>query len=423
MVLQKQQRIFRKAALERLSSPEKLDQLIRVTSPHSWVGLLSLLLLLLAFVLWGLFGTLNSRVEGQGILLGGSVYDLAPLSSGQVTRMAVAIGDEVVSGDVVAEVDQPALNQQIQDARSRLRELEAAHQALRSFGSQDIQLQTSVIAQQRANLEQSIQANETRLSYLVEQVAVEEGLVEQGLITRQQWRATQQSLEATRDQIERSRAELKQISSRELNVTFDQQQQLTLSEQRIRDAERLIAQLESDLALRSQIVSPYAGRVLELMAGEGDLVSPGVPVMKLGLAEEGTNDLRVILYVPTEDGKKIRAGMAIQIAPATVRPEEFGYIEGTVTHVADFPSTTQGMMHVLKNDQLVGQLSQAGAPFEVEAALTLDPAVFSGYRWTSSLGPPVRIHSGTPCTAWITVATQRPASLVIPGLKKVLKLF
>lgn len=61
--------VFRKAALERLSTPEQLDQLIRVTRPRSWILLTGLLTLVAAFLLWGIFGTLTLRVEGHGVIV------------------------------------------------------------------------------------------------------------------------------------------------------------------------------------------------------------------------------------------------------------------------------------------------------------------------------------------------------------------
>ena len=47
--------IFRKVSLERLSSPEELDQLMRVSSLHAWLalgGMLLLLLMLLSIAAW-----------------------------------------------------------------------------------------------------------------------------------------------------------------------------------------------------------------------------------------------------------------------------------------------------------------------------------------------------------------------------------
>ncbi|MGA1194869.1 MAG: hypothetical protein ACO36I_00070 [Candidatus Latescibacterota bacterium] len=43
-----QKQIFRQAALDRLSSPDQLDQLMRVTTPKGWIALMALCSVLLA---------------------------------------------------------------------------------------------------------------------------------------------------------------------------------------------------------------------------------------------------------------------------------------------------------------------------------------------------------------------------------------
>ena len=63
--------MFRKAALDRLSSPEELDQLLRVTRPRSWVALLALGVLLLVGLLWSVFAVIPTTVSGQGVLTNG----------------------------------------------------------------------------------------------------------------------------------------------------------------------------------------------------------------------------------------------------------------------------------------------------------------------------------------------------------------
>ena len=45
--MESQDRIFRQAALDRLSSPEQLDQLMQVTTPKSWMALVAFIVLLL----------------------------------------------------------------------------------------------------------------------------------------------------------------------------------------------------------------------------------------------------------------------------------------------------------------------------------------------------------------------------------------
>jgi hypothetical protein len=63
-----QDKLFRKVALERLSSPEQLDQLMQVTGPKSWLALAALFALLVVVVVWGIFGSIAITVEGTGVL-------------------------------------------------------------------------------------------------------------------------------------------------------------------------------------------------------------------------------------------------------------------------------------------------------------------------------------------------------------------
>ncbi|MCP3871222.1 MAG: NHLP bacteriocin system secretion protein, partial [Gammaproteobacteria bacterium] len=48
--------MFRKKALKKLSSPEQLDELLKVTTPHGWLALLALCAIVITIVLWGIFG-------------------------------------------------------------------------------------------------------------------------------------------------------------------------------------------------------------------------------------------------------------------------------------------------------------------------------------------------------------------------------
>lgn len=413
--------IFRKAALERLSQPEQLDQLLEITKPRSWIVLVVLLLLVATLAGWGLIGRVTTRVAAQGILLGGGVSDVVPLTSGAVSRLLVNVGDRVEAGEVVAELAQPELERQLSDARVRLVQLEAEHRQIASFGSQDLRLQEGLIERQRETLAAQIRSAGERSAYLERQMESEETLLQQGLITRRQLEATRQEWTNTTAEIARAEAELASLSQQELTVQFDRRQQLELAEQRIEDAERLIAQLEDELSLRSRVRAPVAGNVLEVMVDEGALAYPGAPILKVG-RDDGLGEvaMRAVLYVSTGDGKRIVPGMEVRIAPGTVKPEEHGFIVGRVVRVSEFPATTQGMMHVLKNDQLVARLAAGGAPFEVVATLDEDPEAPSGFAWTSRGGPDVSVQGGTPAAAWIQVESRRPAALVIPALRRFL---
>ena len=63
--------MFRKAALEKLSSPEQLDVMMQVTSPMGWIAMAGTGVILGFVIVWSVVGEIGIRVDGQGILLRG----------------------------------------------------------------------------------------------------------------------------------------------------------------------------------------------------------------------------------------------------------------------------------------------------------------------------------------------------------------
>ena len=61
--------LFRPEALERLSSPEQLDQLMQIVTLRSWLPLATLGGLLLCAVAWGVFGRIPVTTSGQGVIV------------------------------------------------------------------------------------------------------------------------------------------------------------------------------------------------------------------------------------------------------------------------------------------------------------------------------------------------------------------
>src|SRR5579862_911272 len=96
--------IFRAAAIEKLSSPEQLDQLVGVTRPVDWLSAVVIVLAVLSLILWGFFGKLPTRLAGEGIVIGdrGRIVDAVAAGSGRLGALDVAVSDEVNKGQLIA---------------------------------------------------------------------------------------------------------------------------------------------------------------------------------------------------------------------------------------------------------------------------------------------------------------------------------
>ncbi len=165
------------------------------------------------------------------------------------------------------------------------------------------------------------------------------------------------------------------------------------------------------------VVSPYEGRVVSLQAYPGQYLTPGAPVLTV---EPTDVPLLATLYLPVDLGAQVRRGQEVEIMPADVDVDTYGFIPGRVVSVADMPSTPESMQAALQNEFLVEQFSAAGPVIRVEATLNRDPATFSGYAWSSSDGPRMKLPGGTTCAARIVLERVAPITYAFPALGQML---
>ena len=96
--------LFRKKSMERLSSPEQLNDYIRVVSPAAWMVLAAVALLLAGVCVWGVFGRLDTVLQVGAMEQDGRLVcyvgeaDIAGVAEG----MPVEIGRAVFTVDSIA---------------------------------------------------------------------------------------------------------------------------------------------------------------------------------------------------------------------------------------------------------------------------------------------------------------------------------
>lgn len=415
---------FRKSALEKLSTPEKLDQLIKVTSPKAWITLSVVFAALATGIGWAVLGRVSTKLNVTGVVLGGEVHEVVSTSQGQLMKLQVKIGDKVEKGAVIATVQQPELLQQIENAKATLSERTYELTKLVSYGSKGTQLEGQLMSQNRVSIQGEIEAEKKKLSFLSSQLESEINLLEKGLIVKAQVANTKQQIDASKNTIERLKVQMADVSSRQHDAGYSMQQRIAAQKQQISEAERNLQFLTERYDTQSNIKSAYNGEVVEVLTDAGVMVGPGTPLFKLKNQNDGQlASLKGILYIPSQDGKKIKRDMEAFVVPSTVQPQEYGFIKGKVTYVSDFPITQQGMMMSVKNDQLAKGLLAMGPLFEVHVAFEKDTESYSGFKWTSAKGPDIAIKEGTSCMGQITIKQENPITIVVPAFKKFFNLY
>lgn len=83
--------LYRKSALEKLASPEQLDRMIVLTPPTFWLAMAGAVGIILAALLWSVFGRLPVTVQAQGILLSTQAVAQVYPAAGTVDQDQLAV--------------------------------------------------------------------------------------------------------------------------------------------------------------------------------------------------------------------------------------------------------------------------------------------------------------------------------------------
>ena len=55
--------VFREKSLEKMSSPDQMDDYIKVMTPSVWIALIALVVLIIGILVWTIFGTMQVHDE------------------------------------------------------------------------------------------------------------------------------------------------------------------------------------------------------------------------------------------------------------------------------------------------------------------------------------------------------------------------
>ena len=185
------------------------------------------------------------------------------------------------------------------------------------------------------------------------------------------------------------------------------------------------------------------GRVTQVLSAVDEYVKEGAPVVLLSSlkTQKGTDDIGQpfdsIVFVPAGEGKKIDLRDFVEVTPATVKREEYGFIHGEVVSVSELPATRLAMEAALQHPDLVDTFLKRYAPgvlLRVQVKLKPNDRLPPSRAVRKPLlrrrrGQPLSlvIHfggmdqplkTGTMCEAAIVVEKPRLISLVIPWLKE-----
>jgi HlyD family secretion protein len=402
--------LFRKAAIDKLSSPERLDVLMQVTSPNGWIALWTIGAILIGVIVWSVVGSIPTRVDAAGILIrGGNLREVRATIPGELTKLDMHVSDVITAGQIVGELTQTGSDEQIKATQGKYADLS---REARTGEAED----RATIAGTQADVtaaEADIRNLNAELSRAQEDLATKNASLAKGLITKARVTQAERDVLSLKGQVSTAQAKIRGLYAniraveQRIRARKDAAESVNLDLNRIKNSQQLSSQLKS----------PVAGRVVEMKKRAGDGVAAGEVIAVL---EPESADMEPVVYVNSATGKQIKPGMEAEISPSTVKREEYGFMKGAVSYIGEYPVTPQAVQSVVANQALAQELLGNAAKLELRAAIAKDVKTISGYSWSSSGGPNFKIPSGTKVMVSVVTERRAPITYVLPTLRKML---
>ena len=412
----------RESTLTRINSSEQLNQRISVIPPAMRLLATSTAVVVLAALVWAVFGSVPTLVVGRGVVLSSQAgnFAIASVAAGPVLEVLVKPGDRVEAGTPIATIEQKLLSVRIENAQAEVDRLEADFALLKAANAKQLERNEVTTKRQLKAIEGQVAANNVRRDRLRELVDGYVKLRAKGMISENDFIAKQEQYDQTTLSLADAAArkilvELEAETKRDNLAELERQKRAEID---LRKAE--VERLKVERAVGTSVRAPISGIIREIRLGQGDVAAAGSVVATMG--PERDTFFQVVTLLEGNARKRAAAGMEAQIVPVSVEKAEFGSMKGRVISVSPQDVSEEDVDEILHHRQLTKNLLAGHQALLAYIALVPTKDNPSGFAWWSGKGPPYKITAGTVADVDIIVERERPITLVIPALRKLLSI-
>lgn len=364
-------------------------------------------------------------VDGQGMLMADTEvvsYAIMPESDGRLEEFLVKTGSVVKKGQVIARVSIPRLDNEMDTADLGLRALRHKEKLLGDFHKESHEVAQRTIRQQRVEARSREVSLRERLVRLDTAREGDAELIKRGFLSTRGADAVNTEREQVDDQIFVSKRQMLEAETNFSELVQRQRREKLDIHLQISTQERQLQALVDRRKVEGVIISPYDGAISDLFVDLHQPISRErrvATVTPSSSVNTGKNLVtNAVVFVPAIQGKRLVVGMPAQILPLIFEEQQYGRIEGVVSHISTVAADEDMLMRVFKNQKLVRKLFETEAPYKVLIAVSADARGRSGLAWTSSRGPERLLEPGTIVSSWVAYDRPRLLYLLLPAVKR-----
>ena len=98
--------LFRKKSLQKVNTPEQLDEYIRVSGPSVWLLLIGIIVLLIGVCVWGVAGQVESTVDVVVCVDGGDTFCYVSEADAEAVKVGQSVDFSGEQSDILEIVPQ-----------------------------------------------------------------------------------------------------------------------------------------------------------------------------------------------------------------------------------------------------------------------------------------------------------------------------
>jgi HlyD family secretion protein len=270
--------------------------------------------ILTAIIAAGLYYVLGRETAPEGVTASGTVevteVTVAPLAGGRLLFLGFGEGDLISSGDLVARLsldgldsEEAALTAALGRERERLKALEA--------GNREEEIRQG---------EAELRGREIQLEQAERDARRYAGLLERDIVSKSDAERFQENARVLRESVQAARSRYALLKKGPRPEEIEQSRLAVKQIEAELEAQRLKISYK-------EVLSPVSGTVLSKNFERGEVVSPGSPLVTVGV----TDDPWVKVYIPATSLGLIRVGQSAQVH---IDPAPDGALPGTVRAIA-----------------------------------------------------------------------------------------
>jgi len=320
-------------------------------------------------------GELYISVRGSGVLVAKDIRWVATNIEGRVERILIKAGAEVKTGDLLMELNNPQLEQQLEEAKWQLEEMEAQTNA------QEVSLEAELLDQEAAVINEKLNYERELLT-----LNAQKKLLEQGIVAVSQIDHEKVKIEVAQYK-ERWQLEEKRLDKRHQTAIA----QLKAYQARLNRMRKIVQRVQNQV--NSLQVKATMDSIVQVMPMElGQQVSVGTNLARLARKGEFLAELRI----PEKQIKDVLLGQDVTIDTRTSK------VQGVVKRID--PAVINGSVQI--DVELVGD-----TPNEARPDLTIDGEIeITRISNTLFVKRPMFANSHTKSRVYLLDADQKSAS-------------